>query len=88
MKSQAWRSAWERAGSSGTGLPQARRVQGWPRREVPKRAPFYLKAEEVAPVLAQVPPEWRCLFATAVYSGMRRGELVQLTPASVRATPT
>lgn len=29
-------------------------------------------------MLAQVPPEWRCLSATAVDTGMRRGELVAL----------
>jgi integrase len=54
-----------------------------PRRKVPKRAPSYLKAEEVAPVLAEVPAEWRCLFATAVYTGMRRGELVALQKGDV-----
>jgi len=54
-----------------------------PRRKVPKRAPSYLKAEEVGPVLAQVPTEWRCLFATAVYTGMRRGELVALQKVDV-----
>jgi integrase len=54
-----------------------------PRRKVPKRAPSYLRAEEVGPVLAQVPTEWRCLFATAVYTGMRRGELVALQKGDV-----
>lgn len=54
-----------------------------PRRKVPKRAPSYLKAEEVGLVLAQVPAEWRCLFATAVYTGMRRGELVALQKGDV-----
>ncbi len=54
-----------------------------PRRKVPKRVPFYLKAEEVGPVLAQVPTEWRCLFATAVYTGMRRDELVALQKVDV-----
>ncbi len=58
-------------------------VDAVPRRKVPKRAPSYLKAEEVGPVLAQVPPEWRCLFATAVYTGMRRGELVALQKVDV-----
>lgn len=53
------------------------------RRRVPKRKPTYLQAREVAPMLAKVPPHWRPLFATAVYTGLRKGELLGLARADV-----
>ncbi len=53
------------------------------RRKVPRRAPSYLRPEEVRLMLPAVAPEWRNLFATAVYTGMRRGELVALQKADV-----
>ncbi len=49
-----------------------------PRTKVPKRPPSWLRPEEVSLVIPQVPERWRALFATAVYTGMRRGELVAL----------
>jgi integrase len=49
-----------------------------PRRTVPKRMPSYLKPDEVQAMLAQLPETWRGFFATAVYTGMRRGEVVGL----------
>ncbi len=51
--------------------------------KVPKRKPDFLRAHEVAPVLASVPPKWRSLFATAVYTGLRKGELFGLKKADV-----
>jgi len=48
------------------------------RRRVPKRKPTYLQAHEVGPMLANVPQHWRPLFATAVYTGLRKGELLGL----------
>ena len=51
--------------------------------KVPKRKPDFLRAHEVAPVLASVPPKWRSLFATAVYTGLRKGELFGLNKADV-----
>ena len=46
--------------------------------KVPKRKPDFLRGHEVAPVMASVPPKWRPLFATAVYTGLRKGELFGL----------
>ena len=53
------------------------------RRKVPHRTPEYLRTHEVPLVLAAVPPRWRSLFATAVYTGLRRGELVGLRKQDV-----
>lgn len=38
----------------------------------------HLRVEEVARVLAQLHPRWRPLFATAIYTGLRKGELAAL----------
>lgn len=54
-----------------------------PRLKVPKRPPSWLRPEEVGLVIPQVPDRWRALFATAVYTGMRRGELVALQKRDV-----
>ena len=54
-----------------------------PRMKVPRRLPSWLKAEEVEAMLAELPDEWRPLFATAVYTGMRRGELCALEKRDV-----
>jgi integrase len=48
------------------------------RRKVPRRKPDYLRADEVPLVLAALSARWRPLFATAIYTGMRRGELLGL----------
>ena len=70
----------------------ARRQERWsgpnvlenvPLRYVPPRAPAYLTAEEVPRVLAALGPEWRPLFATAVYTGLRKGELLALQKSDV-----
>lgn len=49
-----------------------------PRFKVPKRLPHYLRPEEVRLVLAALDARWRGLFATAVYLGLRRGEVIAL----------
>ncbi len=49
-----------------------------PKRKIPRKLPDYLRPEEVVPVLANVPDRWRCLFAAALYTGMRKGELLGL----------
>ncbi|MBL8913587.1 MAG: site-specific integrase [Archangium sp.] len=54
-----------------------------PRAKVPKRPPSWLRPEEVSLVIPQVPERWRSMFATAVYTGMRRGELVALQKRDV-----
>ena len=54
-----------------------------PRAKVPKRPPSWLRPEEVSLLIPQVPERWRTLFATAVYTGMRRGELVALQKRDV-----
>jgi integrase len=48
------------------------------RRKVPKRIPDYLRVNEVRPVLAALAPRWQPLFAAALYTGLRRGELLGL----------
>ena len=62
------------------GVNPAKRVK---RRKVPKRLPTYLKVDEVPAVLAMLDPSWRPLFATAVYTGLRRGELLALRKSDV-----
>ncbi|MCA3011411.1 MAG: site-specific integrase, partial [Myxococcaceae bacterium] len=54
-----------------------------PRMKVPRRPPSWLRPEEVTAVIPQVPERWRALFATAVFTGMRRGELVALQKRDV-----
>ena len=58
-------------------------VTSVPKRKVPRRLPDYLRPEEVVPVLANVPDRWRCLFAAALYTGMRKGELLGLRKEDV-----
>src|SRR6266851_2941053 len=45
------------------------------RRKVARRPPDFLRAEEVPAVLAALAPRWQPLFATAIYAGLRKGEL-------------
>src|SRR5580658_1643541 len=53
------------------------------KRKVPRRKPDYLRAYEVPLVLVALHPRWRALFATAIYTGMRRGELLGLLKTDV-----
>jgi len=55
-------------------------------RKVPKRLPDYLQADEVPRVLAVLDLVHRPLFATAVFTGMRKGELAGLRKADVNFT--
>jgi integrase len=52
-------------------------------RRVPKRAHPTLKLEEIPRVLAHVSPLWRDFTATAIYAGVRKGELCGLRKADV-----
>lgn len=52
-------------------------------RRVPRRPPDYLRADEVPRVLEQIASRWRPLFATAIYTGMRKGELFALRKSDV-----
>ena len=52
-------------------------------RRVPKRKADFLRADEVAIVLAATPSRWRPLFATAVYTGLRKGEPLGLRKSDV-----
>ncbi len=54
-----------------------------PKRHVPRRAADYLRNEEVQPVLEVVGLRWRNLFATAVFTGLRKGELCALRKPDV-----
>lgn len=50
---------------------------------VPRTLPDYLRIEEVPRVLSALTPRWRPLFATAIYTGLRRGELLALRKTDV-----
>ncbi len=52
-------------------------------RRVPKRAHDYLRTEEVAPLLEALAPRWKALFATAIFTGLRKGELLGLRKTDV-----
>jgi len=54
-----------------------------PRFKVPKRVPDYLKTEEVPRLLSALDECWRPIFATAIFTGMRKGELVALRRSDV-----
>jgi integrase len=53
------------------------------KRKVPKAVPEFLRAEEVPRVLANLADRWRSLFATALYTGLRKGELLGLCKTDV-----
>ena len=55
-------------------------VRTW---KVPKRKPDFLRLHEVGLVLPAIPSKWRPLFATAVYAGLRKGELLGLRKQDV-----
>ncbi|MDP2270519.1 MAG: tyrosine-type recombinase/integrase [Archangium sp.] len=56
------------------------------KRKEPKRPPAWLRPEEVTAVLPHVNERWRAMFAAAVFTGMRRGELVALQKRDVDLT--
>jgi excisionase family DNA binding protein len=53
------------------------------RRKVPKRPPEYLQPEEAELLLVHLDPHWRPLFAAALFTGMRKGELLGLRKRDV-----
>ncbi len=53
------------------------------KRRVPRGLPEYLKHTEVLPVLAALDSAWRPLFATAIYAGLRKGELFALKKSAI-----
>ena len=55
-------------------------------RKVPKRAYSTLRADEVPNLLKAVPEGWRGLFACALFTGLRKGELYGLQKADVDLT--
>jgi integrase len=63
------------AGSNPAANVQARRVS--------RRAHDYLRAQEVLPLLRALDPRWQPLFAVAIYTGLRRGELLGLRKTDV-----
>ena len=52
-------------------------------RRVPIRKADFLRAHEVGAVLQAVPPRWQPLFASAIYTGLRKGELLGLRKSDV-----
>jgi len=75
-----------------TAFNRARRAGRWtgpnpvadarPRR-VPKRKGDFLRVDEVRAVLRTAPSRWQPLIATAVYTGLRKGELLGLRKSDV-----
>ncbi len=53
------------------------------KRKVPKRAPEFLRFDEVPPLLTALSARWRPLFAVAIYGGLRKGELLALRKEDV-----
>jgi integrase len=50
---------------------------------VPRKLYDTLRAEEVPLLLASLKPHWRPVFATAVWTGLRKGELLGLRKSDV-----
>src|SRR5205085_2699521 len=67
-------------------FPRPNPVADVPKRKVPKRLPDYLRPREVLPLLSVLAPKYRALFATAIYTGMRKGELFGLRKSDVDFT--
>jgi integrase len=58
-------------------------------RRVPRRIYETLSMEEVGLLLANLPMHWRCFFAVAIFTGMRKGELLRLRKRDLNlAEPT
>jgi integrase len=64
-------------------FPRPNPVADVPKRKVAKRLPDYLRPAEVPLLLAAVKPKWRALFAAAIYTGLRKGELFALRKSDV-----
>src|SRR5882672_2929713 len=62
------------------GLNLAKAVK---RRKVARKVFDTLRADEVPALLAALTPQWRPLFACAVYTGLRKGELLGLRKSDV-----
>src|SRR5712692_6220971 len=69
------------AGGPWEGRPNP--IAAVPRRKVIRRPHNVLRLEEVPNVLAEIPARLRPLYATALYTGMRKGELGGLRKADV-----
>ena len=64
-------------------FPRPNPVADVPKRKVVKRLPDYLRPQEVQPLIAALKPKWKPLFATAIYTGLRKGELFALRKGGV-----
>jgi integrase len=53
------------------------------KRKVPRRKPLYLQPEWVPQILDSVPERWRGVFATGIYAGLRKGEIMALQKSDV-----
>ncbi len=53
------------------------------KRRVPKRKPDFLRAREVPLLLRALSERWRPRFAAAIYTGLRKGELLALRKSDV-----
>ena len=64
-------------------IPGPNPIEGVRRWVVPKRLPDFLCFHEVPLVLAALRSKWRDVFATAIYAGLRKGELFGLRKTDV-----
>ncbi len=79
-------------GTLGTIFNRARKARIWmgsnptidvSRRKVPRRVHPTVRAEEIPLVMAHIPRDWRPIFMTALYTGMRKGEILGLRKQDV-----
>ena len=63
--------------------PGANPALAVPRRRIPRRVPDYLRAHEVPAMMAALDPRWQPLFATAIFTGLRKGELLGLRKTDI-----
>jgi integrase len=61
-------------------------IDGVERRREVERGYVTLRAHEVAPFLKAAPPQWRDLYATTLYLGLRKGEVFALRKSDVDLT--
>jgi integrase len=76
------RTAWNKGRKAGL-LHGENPTRDVDRRKVPKRAPAFHEAHEVPRLLAQLSPVDRNIAATALYAGLRKGELFGLEKRDV-----
>ncbi len=78
--SRAWKKAKYRVDNPWRAPCPVAEIQA---KRVPKHAFDFLRPNEVPRLFAALPPKWVNLFATALYTGMRKGELLGLRKTAI-----